>query len=514
MIASEVEVPGTAAAASATLDGKVGVSQALGQLWLKYEAANRYRIACLERAAVAWMAGSLPADGRRAAEREAHKLTGALGSFGFVEGSRLARDAETLLQSPASDPRKLEAIVVGLRRELDRNPHRVEVSETPAAHQPVLLIVDHDTAFAEHLVLEARAHNFLATRVASIAAARDAFAVSPPDAVLLELSFEGSEDEALELLADLNGQLRDMPVLVLTARTSLLDRVNVARLGASAYLQKPVPPAQVMDAAAHLLSRDRVVEKRILAVDDDPQVLETLQAVLGPREYRLLSVSDPLRFWEALEESPPDLLLLDVDMPGLSGIDLCQAVRTDLRWAGLPILFLTGMSDPTIIQRVFAAGADDYVPKPIVPAELLTRVGNRLERTQLHRRLAEVDVLTGLANRHKATQALGRLLRLSERHGQPVSLAVVDLDHFKRINDEYGHTVGDAVLRRTGELLYRAFRRDDVVGRWGGEEFVVGLYGMPLTAGIERLRQALEILRGEEFRAPDGRAFRVSFSAG
>jgi diguanylate cyclase (GGDEF)-like protein len=144
----------------------------------------------------------------------------------------------------------------------------------------------------------------------------------------------------------------------------------------------------------------------------------------------------------------------------------------------------------------------------------MTRVANRLERTQLHQRLAETDVLTGLVNRQKATQALAQLLRLSERHGQPVSLGVVDLDLFKSVNDRFGHAVGDAVLRRTADALHRAFRRDDVVGRWGGEEFVVGLYGMPVASGRDRLADALDHLRHAEFKAPDGERFSVSFSAG
>jgi len=157
---------------------------------------------------------------------------------------------------------------------------------------------------------------------------------------------------------------------------------------------------------------------------------------------------------------------------------------------------------------------DEDLAKPIVGPELLVRVANRLERTQLHRRLAETDVLTGLATRQKATQSLGQLLRLSGRHGKPVSLAVIDLDHFKIINDRYGHTVGDAVLRRTADVLFQAFRRDDVVGRWGGEEFIVGLYGMPRASGQDRLRRALDSLQAQEFEAPGGEKFRVSFSAG
>src|SRR5207253_7227841 len=140
---------------------------------------------------------------------------------------------------------------------------------------------------------------------------------------------------------------------------------------------------------------ERTVEARVLVVDDDPVMLGALERVLAGRGYRTTTLSDPLRFWDVLEESPPDLVLLDVDMPGLTGIDLCRALRTDLRWAGVPVLFLTAYSDADTVQSVFAAGADDYVTKPVIGPELVTRVANRLERTQLHRRLAETDVLTG-----------------------------------------------------------------------------------------------------------------------
>ena len=269
-----------------------------------------------------------------------------------------------------------------------------------------------------------------------------------------------------------------------------------------------------MEALSQILKHERTADARILIVDDDPLVLEALDALLAPRGYRVTTLSEPMRFWDVLEESPPDLLLLDVDMPGLTGIDLCRAVRTDLRWAGVPILFLTARDDSATIQLIFGAGADDYIAKPMVGPELLNRIENRLQRSQLHRRLAETDVLTGLANRQKTTQSVSQLLRLSERHGKPVSLGVIDIDHFQDINDQYGHEVVDTVLRRAAEVLSQAFRRDDVVGRWGGEEFLVGLYGMPRANGQARLRGALDALEAEEFDGPDGQRFRVSFSAG
>jgi diguanylate cyclase (GGDEF)-like protein len=127
--------------------------------------------------------------------------------------------------------------------------------------------------------------------------------------------------------------------------------------------------------------------------------------------------------------------------------------------------------------------------------------------------MAETDALTGVANRRKAGQVLSRYLRLAERHHQPVAVAMLDLDHFKQVNDRHGHAAGDMVLRRLGQVL-RSFRGEDVVARWGGEEFVVGMYGTTRAHAIHRLAEILEGLRGEEFAGADGQTFRISFSAG
>jgi diguanylate cyclase (GGDEF)-like protein len=494
------------------------LNQALMALWTKFRATNLDRVACISAVATALANGTLDEQKRRAAEREAHKLVGAVGSFGFAEGSRLARAAEQLLQSneiPGEQrATQLEAIVDGLVRELRQDARPIAPAAAPAANKPYVLLVDDDLELSQLLILEADAQQLQVGHAVSIEAARAAIGEHVPDVVLLDLRFDEGQAESLSLLTELAQRQPAVPVVVLTASHSLLDRVAVAERGAVAFLQKSLPAVQVMDAVSQILKRERGVEARILVVDDDPLVLEVLQTLLAPSGYRVTTLSEPMKFWDVLEESPPDLLLLDVDMPEVTGIKLCQAVRTDLRWAGVPILFLSAHDDAGTIQRVFAAGADDYLAKPIVGPELLIRIANRLERTQLHRRLAETDVLTGLATRQKATQSLGQLLRLSERHGKPVSLAVIDLDHFKAINDRYGHTVGDGVLRRTADVLFQAFRRDDVVGRWGGEEFIVGLYGMPRASGQDRLRRALDSLQAQEFEAPGGEKFRVSFSAG
>jgi diguanylate cyclase (GGDEF)-like protein len=208
------------------------------------------------------------------------------------------------------------------------------------------------------------------------------------------------------------------------------------------------------------------------------------------------------------------MLILDVEMPHLSGIELCQIVRNDSRWSSLPIIFLTAHTDPQVVNTVFAMGADDFVNKPIVGPELVTRIINRLDRIKLLKRMAEIDPLTKVFNRHKSTQTLDEYLHLAQRNHQSVCFAMLDLDRFKQVNDLYGHATGDSILSYVGQLLNRSLRSEDTIARWGGEEFAVGMYGMSKQEGAQRLDKVLSTLRQEKFVAPDGSQFRITFSAG
>jgi len=301
---------------------------------------------------------------------------------------------------------------------------------------------------------------------------------------------------------------------VLGAGDDIADRVEVARLGGRGFLQKPFPAAAVVEAARDLLARVGSPEARILVVDDDPLVLAAVEAMLSAEGMAVTASDDPRRFWQLLEETAPDLLVLDVEMPHLDGVELCRVVRNDWRWSELPVLFLTAHTEPQLVRGLFAAGADDYVGKPVVGPELATRIAGRLERVRLYRNLADTDTLTGVANRRKATQSLEQFLRLAARLGTPLCLAVLDLDRFEQVNDRHGHALGDRVLRHLAALLQRGFRGEDVVARWGGEEFVVGLHGSSRRDGLARMARLLEEFRQETFVAEDGSTFHASFSAG
>jgi len=142
-------------------------------------------------------------------------------------------------------------------------------------------------------------------------------------------------------------------------------------------------PKQVLVVVSRVLQQVRVPQSQVLIVDDDPQILVMLQTLLEPLGLKLTTLTDSRLLWNALEKEAPDLLILDVKMPHVDGIELCQVVRNAPRWSGLPIMALTAYTDSDTVQQVFTAGADDVVGKPIVESELVTRIMTRLERAQL-----------------------------------------------------------------------------------------------------------------------------------
>lgn len=254
----------------------------------------------------------------------------------------------------------------------------------------------------------------------------------------------------------------------------------------------------------------------VLAIDDAPEVHALLGARLKPEGVRLLSALG----WEegrelALTELP-DLVLLDVEMPGHSGLDLCRLLKADPRTAAIPIIFLTGSTDVNTKVHGFDLGAIDYVTKPFHPAELRARVRSAL-RTKRYQDLlaqrAQLDALTGLRNRGYFDEFLDAAVRSAHQESRPCSLVLMDLDHFKRLNDRYGHPFGDLVLQRAGELVSASTRLGEAACRYGGEEMALILPGMSVAPAIlvaGRLRAALASLE----LAPRGERVVVTASFG
>lgn len=365
------------------------LADAVARLWERSRPALLERLATVERAAEGARRGALRGPERHAAEREAHRLAGSLGTFGYPRGSEIAFEMERMLASGARlaprDGAALAAQAAELRALLEKPPApraaEPPAPADPAGERPRLLVVDDDAELGA-LLREAGARQGLDVEVAaSPADARARMAAQAPAAVLLDLSFPEAGEDGIAFLAAAAASHPDVPVLVSTARNTTFDRVRVLHHGARGFLRKPYDPAAALRMVArHVEGMNPLAGARILAVDDDPALLAALEAILAPEGVRLHTLENPLRFWSRLEEASPDLVVLDADMPHLDGVELCRVLRSDLHHGTVPVLFLTARTDAETVRRVFAAGADDFVPKPVQGPELVGRIRNRLER--------------------------------------------------------------------------------------------------------------------------------------
>ena len=262
---------------------------------------------------------------------------------------------------------------------------------------------------------------------------------------------------------------------------------------------------------------------KVLVVEDGRTTRMMLRAAVEGLGHECLTAADGTEAWELFRAQGADVIISDWLMPGIEGPELCRLVRAHPGPYTYFVL-LTAFGDRSHAVEGMQAGADDYLPKTLEVGDLHLRLIAAQRVSDLHKRLAEqdarlrslaeLDQLTQLANRHKSTEMLTHFLALARRQNMPLSLVVIDVEHFKHVNDQYGHATGDEVLRRLGMALRKSFRDEDVVARWGGEEFVVGMYAMGSGDGVTRMYRVLEAVRRELFNGPDGREFSISFSAG
>ncbi|AFY86561.1 MULTISPECIES: response regulator [Chroococcidiopsis] len=366
---------------------------ALAEVWEKIKYQSSDRVAVLEQATISLLDNKLTEELREKARQAAHKLAGALGIFGFAKGSRLAKHIEDIWQADVildrSEALHLYEMVMALKREIQRPSLSQLDRPLPRQQSIVMLAIDGDAGLAEQIVKLAATAGIGVKIAPNISAAKAAIAhlekfnrLSPADVVILNLSLANTTAADLAILAELTNRTPPIPVLLCTRGDRLSDRIELSRLGVHAFLRQPFNPEEVL-AAVTRLQQTRSHPTKILVVDDDPEILTLMQALLEPWGIQLNTLEEPSRFWAILEEFAPDMLVLDVEMPQFNGIDLCQIVRNEPRWHKLPVLFLTAHTDDRTIQQVFTAGANDCLSKSILGTELVTQIFNRLGQMRL-----------------------------------------------------------------------------------------------------------------------------------
>ncbi|WBV43570.1 diguanylate cyclase [Pseudoroseomonas cervicalis] len=449
----------------------------------------------------------------------AHRLSGAGGTFGFPALSAAAAPLELILlglreeAAPRSDRlRQAERLIEAVRQAWMAGPDPAAEAGSGAAATAAP-----DAAEPLYLFAEPQGEAGLSAVFAHLGYA----VLRLPDGVLPGGALPGNtrlagavvDDSVPDALSACRHFAGRCPVVLLAAETGFAARLAAARAGVEAVVPKPVDLNELADWLDQFAGPRHESPVSILVVDDDSLLAEAYALVLRQAGMRVTTVSDPEQALDAMAAINPDLVLMDMQMPGVEGIELARIIRQSRRSLSLPVLFLSAEQDE---QRQILArrlGGDDFIPKPVDLGRLATLVRLRAERARALRALMDTDSLTGLLNHARFKEKLELELARAGREGQAISLALIDLDHFKSVNDTHGHLMGDRVIRGLARSLQRRLRRSDLLGRYGGEEFAVLLPNTP----PETARGIVDAIRAR-FATTDfetgGARLRVSFSAG
>jgi len=375
-------------------------------------------------------------------------------------------------------------------------------------------ICDDETLMLEQLSSQLACFGFETLTYTDPQALREAVLAHRPAAIIMDIHFPQGENAGTEALSALRHETgKTIPTIFLSARDDFAARLAAVQAGGDAYFLKPARAMELVAALDDLTRQQQSDPYRILVVDDEAEIAGYHSIILQEAGMVTYQVSEPARVLELLGEFRPDIVLMDMYMPDCNGRDLAKLIRQMPDYVGLPIVYLSSETDQ---QKQFSAmriGAEGFLTKPVVPADLVAAVAIRAERMRTLRSLMARDSLTGLFNHTTTTQLLENGIAAAKRSSGSLCFAMIDIDRFKSVNDTYGHPVGDQVILALSRVLQQRLRNSDVVGRYGGEEFAVILQDVT----IERAAKLLDELRQDfarvVFHSSNGE-FSCTFSAG
>ncbi len=427
-----------------------------------------------------------------------HRLAGSGGSYGFPEVSAIARGMERLLRGKDESPPDAD-LVAGAIEELTQ-AFDVAGADLPADTQPL-----HPPAFtwrARLLGLEGRERDALSailmecgyevTSRTGSDAPEEIPLTGTPDLVVLLGGDPGADPYATAAAWFTRRGMRPRGI-VLIDDVNTVDRMRAVSSGIDVVLDRA-------DAELHLppfaktLSRIGAPPARVVLVQRESPESRQIREWLFEANVEVTQVADPLRARDVVQERMPDLLILDTDLPGSTGLTVARLIRQDPRFPLLPIIYLANASDVADEVEAIRAGADDYVPRPLDGTLVLQLVLSRAERSRRIREMVHRDGLTGLLNHATLRAELQHAVEYGHRHSEPFGFLMIDVDHFKRVNDQHGHMAGDQVLVHLARVLRDTVRASDLIGRYGGEEFGLILQRSDRVGAwilAEKLRQTI-----------------------
>ncbi|WP_312290615.1 diguanylate cyclase [Stutzerimonas nitrititolerans] len=449
-----------------------------------------------------------------------HRLAGSAGTFGFARLGEQARSlelhADRWLAAAKPGTQSLHGFARALQRfatdALAESPEQATAVPQTQQHRPDCLIylLESDAQAGHDMGQTLGNFGYDVRLFTELAQLEAAAAGDRPDALVIGLQHGGELAAVSELQHRLPAHL---PLLVISDRADFDSLLTAVRAGAQGYFLRPLDITQLESSLERCLNRHLGAPFRVMIVDDDADLAARYSLVLRNSQMLVQTLQDPSLLLETMRTFNPEVLLLDVNMPHCSGPELAQMIRLNDEWLRVPIIYLSAETDINRQMEALLKAGDDFITKPISDNALIASVYSHAQRARSLSTALSRDSLTGLLKHADIKEQLALEVERAARSGKPTSVVMLDLDHFKRVNDTYGHAAGDNVIRALANLLRQRLRRIDSLGRYGGEEFVVVLP----ECSAEQARRIIEEIRSR-FSAISFRAgvhtFNVSLSAG
>ena len=401
--------------------------------------------------------------------------------FDQPEHRELSQATDAVLQQVADNRGRLSSpLITELNRLMQRLSrtglrHGDQLGHTalPPLRKPIyILLQDHERA--QRLSTQLEFFELSAVAFDSPGAFRLAMVERHPAAIVMEVDFAGP-NQGLALAEEVQvGLEQKLPLLFFSQHeTDTPTRLAAVRAGGQAFLTGTLEVSSLMEKIEVLTCVAQYEPYKVLIIDDSrAQALHT-ERLLNSAGIITRTLTEPIQTMAELADFQPDLIILDMYMPTCAGTELAKVIRHNDRYVSVPIIYLSAEDDMDKQLDAMSEGGDDFLTKPIQPRHLITTVRNRAARARHLKARMVRDSLTGLFNHTHILQLLEDCTFRARRENRPLSFAMLDLDHFKRVNDCYGHPMGDRVIKSLALYLKQRLRKTDFIGRYGGEEFAI-----------------------------------------
>ncbi|MBC3956982.1 MULTISPECIES: PleD family two-component system response regulator [Pseudomonas] len=386
---------------------------------------------------------------------------------------------------------ELNRLMQRLSRTGLRQGDRLEQTSLPPLRKPVYIALqDHERA--ERLAKQLEFFGLSALSLHSVSEFQMAMTQRHPAAIVMDVDFSGPS-QGLKLASQAQeGLEQKLPLLFFSLHeTDTPTRLAAVRAGGQEFLTGTLEASSLLEKIEVLTCVAQYEPYKVLIIDDSRAQATHTERVLNAAGIVTRTLLDPIQAMPELAEFQPDLIILDMYMPGCTGTELAKVIRHNDRYVSVPIIYLSAEDDQDKQLDAMSEGGDDFLTKPIKPRHLITTVRNRAARARNLKARMVRDSLTGLYNHTHILQLLEDCSFRSRREGKPLCFAMLDIDHFKKVNDSHGHPMGDRVIKSLALFLKQRLRKTDFIGRYGGEEFAIV---MPDT-DIHSAHKVLEEIR-------------------